>query len=401
MNAQAQESAFNSAVFRDHKKRLKELEDRRRRQSIAIRTEIRKENRVNERKMIMKKIEEDHAVIEEKAESFKAMRAYKKKQEEDRRISLAGRNAEGSRQKQLLEQQRSEQQQRDHQSYELTWAGQDDAAAYKKQMAEERRQSYENRNAEGFQQKQLLEQQRSEQQQRDHESYELTWAGQDDAAAYKKQMAEERRQSYENRNAEARQMNLVLKEIKTIAAQKEHESMMLKWAAQNDAKQYLSECEEQRRQSLQQRAELARHHRDVEEHERQDKLENQAKENQIAAAEARDVNTYKKQLAARDRASLCFRAKEAKLNRLLEESNAIVEKEKEVSKCIFLGLLTYFAAVAITHSPLASFTPHTVFIVFVRLKTTNWRLPRAMMCETTSKSAKGATACRSWGEQRR
>ena len=347
MNAQAQESAFNSAVFRDHKKRLKELEDRRRRQSIAIRTEIRKENRVNERKMIMKKIEEDHAVIEEKAESFKAMRAYKKKQEEDRRISLAGRNAEGSRQKQLLEQQRSEQQQRDHQSYELTWAGQDDAAAYKKQMAEERRQSYE------------------------------------------------------NRNAEARQMNLVLKEIKTIAAQKEHESMMLKWAAQNDAKQYLSECEEQRRQSLQQRAELARHHRDVEEHERQDKLENQAKENQIAAAEARDVNTYKKQLAARDRASLCFRAKEAKLNRLLEESNAIVEKEKEVSKCIFLGLLTYFAAVAITHSPLASFTPHTVFIVFVRLKTTNWRLPRAMMCETTSKSAKGATACRSWGEQRR
>ena len=268
-------------------------------------------------------------------------------------------------------------------------------------MAEERRQSYENRNAEGFQQKQLLEQQRSEQQQRDHQSYELTWAGQDDAAAYKKQMAEERRQSYENRNAEARQMNLVLKEIKTIAAQKEHESMMLKWAAQNDAKQYLSECEEQRRQSLQQRAELARHHRDVEEHERQDKLENQAKENQIAAAEARDVNTYKKQLAARDRASLCFRAKEAKLNRLLEESNAIVEKEKEVSKCIFLGLLTYFAAVAITHSPLASFTPHTVFIVFVRLKTTNWRLPRAMMCETTSKSAKGATACRSWGEQRR
>ena len=88
--------------------------------------------------------------------------------------------------KQLLEQQHAEKQHNDHESYELTWAGQDDANAYKKQMAEERRQSYENRNAEGSRQKQLLEQQHAEKQHDDHESYDLTWAGQDDANAYKK-----------------------------------------------------------------------------------------------------------------------------------------------------------------------------------------------------------------------
>ena len=55
---QAAESAFNSSVFRDHKKKLKELEDRRRRNSIAIRADIRSENKQGEMKMKMQKIEE-------------------------------------------------------------------------------------------------------------------------------------------------------------------------------------------------------------------------------------------------------------------------------------------------------------------------------------------------------
>ncbi|GMI49430.1 hypothetical protein ScalyP_jg10801, partial [Parmales sp. scaly parma] len=157
----------------------------------------------------------------------------------------------------------------------------------------------------------------------------LKWAGQDDAAAYKKQLAEERRQSYENRNTEAHLLALVMKEIKVLRQQKDHESMMLDWAAQNDAKEYLADCQEQRRVSLQQRAVEARHHRDIDEENRHEDLAEQANDQLLQAADSRDVKSYKTQLAARDRASLCYRAKEAKLHRLLEESQTIVAKEIE------------------------------------------------------------------------
>ena len=120
-----------------------------------------------------------------------------------------------------------------------------------------------------------------------------------------------------------------MKEIKVLRQQKDHESMMLDWAAQNDAKEYLADCQEQRRVSLQQRAVEARHHRDIDEENRHEDLAEQANDQLLQAADSRDVKSYKTQLAARDRASLCYRAKEAKLHRLLEESQTIVAKEIE------------------------------------------------------------------------
>ena len=90
-----------------------------------------------------------------------------------------------------------------------------------------------------------------------------------------------------------------------------------------------ADCQEQRRVSLQQRAVEARHHRDIDEENRHEDLAEQANDQLLQAADSRDVKSYKTQLAARDRASLCYRAKEAKLHRLLEESQTIVAKEIE------------------------------------------------------------------------
>ena len=98
-----------------------------------------------------------------------------------------------------------------------------------------------------------------------HESYELKWAGERDADDYKKQLAAERRESLAFRNAEAAKHDAVMKELQCLAREKEHESYMLKWAGENDAKQYLLEQQELRRQSLAFRNAEGRRHREIEE----------------------------------------------------------------------------------------------------------------------------------------
>ena len=105
--------------------------------------------------------------------------------------------------------------------------------------------------------------------------------------------------------------------------------MMLKWAGQKDAAEYLTQQEEVRRQSLQQRNEQGRHGREVEEQLRQGQLEAQHVDEELASGDARDVKGYKGALKARDRNSFCFRNTEARIQRLLGETEDILRKEKE------------------------------------------------------------------------
>merc|ERR1712032_1503324 len=123
-----------------------------------------------------------------------------------RRESLAFRNAEGRRIRDLEAQMAVDVRHREHESFKLKWAGERNADNHRKQKNEEKRQSFARRNAEGRCVRNLEGQMKAEENHRDHESFELKWAGERDADDYKKQMAEERRQSLAHRNAEGRRI---------------------------------------------------------------------------------------------------------------------------------------------------------------------------------------------------
>jgi len=272
----------------------------------------------------------DHESYELTAAGMRDADAYKKFLAKQEQLDFAKRNEDGFDAKTRLEQQRHEQLAMDHESYELTAAGMRDADAYKGQMAEDERQDYEIRNLEGFAQKRLLEDQRQDQLHAEHESFELKWQGQDDAKAYQQHLRDERRKSFAARNENHSQQRKIIAEIEEIAKEKEHESMLLKWSAQEDGKAYRKRCDEERRMSLVGRGEQSRHEKTIDEENKMNALNQQHYDSDLAAAAARDVKGYQESCAARDRASSCFRAKESRIQRMEEESR--IAKQREIDE---------------------------------------------------------------------
>jgi hypothetical protein len=172
----------------------------------------------------------------------------------------------------------------EHQSYELKWAGERDAEDYQKQLAEEERDDFAFRNAEGRRIRDVEAEMKHQYQSTEHESYELKWAGERDAEDYKKQVAQEERDDLAFRNEEARNHDAVMKELVCLAKEQEHESYMLKWAGENDAKAYLAQEEEFRRQSLAFRNAEGRRHRELDEEERVIQIMRSAENEELNAA---------------------------------------------------------------------------------------------------------------------
>ena len=111
-----------------------------------------------------------------------------------------------------------------------------------------------------------------------------------------------------------------MKELVSLAREQDHESLMLKWAGENDAKEYLAEEEELRRQSLAFRNLEGRRHRELDEEERVNEIIRRAENEELNAACKRDIQQYKDACAARDRASLMLRGKEHFRKRLESEN---------------------------------------------------------------------------------
>ena len=86
--------------------------------------------------------------------------------------------------------------------------------------------------------------------------------------------------------------------------------MMLKWAAQDDVKVYLDECAARDRASLVFRRKEAHLQRLKEEERRVQELEERKESSELEAAAGRDVQEYVERCKKRDRLSLAFRAKE-------------------------------------------------------------------------------------------
>jgi hypothetical protein len=255
-------------------------------------------------------LQQEHESYELKRLSEKDVEEYQRQQERQRRESFASRNKVAHQQRGAQELLAEEMQQQEHASYELKWAGERDADAYSDKMAEERRNSLAFRNRQGSKQRTDISQMRAEEQQAEHESYELKWAGEQDADAYQRSLELQRRESLANRNKEARQQREYIEHEHSKTAAAEHESFELKMLGEKDADKYRRQMEQQRRESLANRNKEGRRQREfTSQHESEaQQLEHESYE--LKWAGEHDAATYEKKMAQERRESFAFRNRE-------------------------------------------------------------------------------------------
>jgi hypothetical protein len=271
-----------------------------------------------------------HASYELKWAGEEDAKDYHELQEKLRRQSLAFRNEQGRQWREKESTLANEALVGSHNSYELKWAGERDASDYQKQLEQERRESFAGRNLHAFGQRKKLSQAESNRQAAEHASYELKWVGEKDAEAYEKKMEQAKRQSLAGRNAEKSRHATVMEELRQIANEKESESYTLKWAGEEDAKAYLKQLDQERRESFQLRGRQAVNARKLEDEIRSEELMKLHQVEALHAADHKDVKEYQAQCAARDRASLEFRGKEDHRQRL--EGDEQVTQEQMVAR---------------------------------------------------------------------
>lgn len=249
------DSQFNSEVFRDHQKKLKEERDKNRKKSIDARSKLRQNWKEGDERLEARRREEDAAIFEVRHDLHRARLEAAKTNKEKHRQSMEGRFKEAIRIRDTLEQQQNDEQMLVQKSFELKRAAGRDVDEYKKQQAAERRESFKGRGLDARRRHKEVEKLNSQSMKAEHEGYELKWAGENDAKAYEEKMKEERRKSLAARNKESARHAKVMEELRNVAMEQEAESFMLKFAGENDAKDYLKKVAEERRKSLHGRGE--------------------------------------------------------------------------------------------------------------------------------------------------
>jgi hypothetical protein len=262
------ESQFNSEVYREHQEKLKDERDRNRKKSMDTRARLRVYRKAGREKMEAMKRQEAAIIFEVRSDLHRARREAKQADAQLRRKSFQFRAGDAKRIREMRLEWEQEEQSRNEKSCEMGRAAARDVDEYKKQLEKERRESLQNRNREARRIRMKEQDDWMAAMKAEHESYELKWAGEKDAEAFQEKVREERRRSLAARNKESFRHAQVMQELRSLSLEKETESFMLKFAAENDAKTYLKKLEEERRESLQERGREAHRQRMYEDEQR-------------------------------------------------------------------------------------------------------------------------------------
>lgn len=305
------ESNFKSMVAREQQRKLKEQEDKRRRQSTAVRAKIRVNNRQGEEKLQLMRIEEEQAILEERQLSSKAHQQYKRERANSARKSFLFRAGDARRIRELHNEMESQRKTEQHESSELMLNAARDADEYHSTLAEQRRQSLAFRNAEAAEQRKKEEGELSKQKQAENASYELKRAAESDVDKYKRQQEEERRASFEFRNREGHQQRQLIAELNAKNLSDEQKSLQLKFDGDKDAEAYLRNEAELRRKSLAQRNLIARNIRTWQSQEESKQLQQEQQSLELKHAGEKDAEEYHRKMDEMRRQSLAQRNEEA------------------------------------------------------------------------------------------
>ena len=329
LNELDKEIEFKSDVFVQHKQKLKEDADRRRRMSTQLKERHWNERREATSRIELERIEEEHNRLEHKWAGERDAEEYKRQCERERRESFAFRNAEGRRQRMEKEERENQKLLEEHNRLEHKWAGEDDAKEYNRQCQQARRDSFAFRNAEGRRQRAEVEERKTLEKIAEHNSYEHKWAGERDAEEYLKKCREERRQSFAFRNAEGRAQRMAEEERLAQKMAEDHERYEHKWAGEKDAEEYLRQCEMERRDSFAFRnAEGRRQRMEQEEKLSKEKYDERLRYEHKWAGE-RDAEEYRKRCEKARRESFAFRGRECVRHRAVMDELRNISKEKE------------------------------------------------------------------------
>jgi hypothetical protein len=151
--------------------------------------------------------------LQERHKSFELSRAaakdvdnYKKNVEKSLRESIRVSNRDAKNGRLREEEKAYNAMIAEHASYELKWAGERDVEAYRKKIQEERRKSLAGRNQESGRHAKVMEELRGIAREKEAESYMLKFAGERDAKAHLAKVAEDRRHSLQLRGKEVRKV---------------------------------------------------------------------------------------------------------------------------------------------------------------------------------------------------
>lgn len=298
-----------------------------RRESLVRRGEEAQHHRELEQKHQSKRMQNENASYELKWASEQDAKDYQNELEENRRLSLVGRKLDAQRRRLEMEQEKALVQDAEHASYEVKWAADRDAEDYQRKLEQQRRQSLAHRNQEAKRLRDLEQRLVAEKIQREHESYEVKWAGEADTVNYQLQMNRARRESLARRNTERAQHAIVMKELRALAHEHETESYVLKWAGDSDANEYHVHLKEEHRKSLQQRGKVSAHHRKIQSDQRQHEIDQLHKNEVVRAIDQKDVNAYRNECSERDRRSLEYRRKETHVQRIQDDERRLQQRE--------------------------------------------------------------------------
>ena len=331
LNELDKEIEFKSDVYVQHKQKLKENEDRRRRMSSQFKTRHWNEKREASSRIHMEIIEEEHNRLEHKWAGEEDAKEYLRQCDKERRDSFAFRNAEGFRQRSEETERQADERFAEHERIEHKWAGEEDAKEYLRKCEQERRDSFAFRNAEGRRQRTEEEERMGIDKVAEHKSYERKWAGERDADEYLKKCDQERRDSFAFQNAEGRRQRTDEEERQAQATVVKHESYEHKWAGEKDAEEYLSRCDQERRDSFAFRNAEGRRQRIEEEEQKADEKLAEHKSYERKWAGEKDAEEYLRRCEKQRRESFAFRGHECVRHRAVmgELKSIATEKEHE------------------------------------------------------------------------
>ena len=242
----------------------KKLMAEQRRKSLSLRNKEAHRQRERHHEQMECEMLESHQSYELKWDGENDAKAYERQMIENRRKSLAGRNRKGKQERDEEDQRQSQAKEDARACYALKFAAERDVHAYFKKESEDRRKSLAFRNKEALKQRNDAVQRFEKEQALTHEGYELKWAGEKDTEAYQRRLEKEHRDDLRFRNQELAGHDKVMKELQALALDQQHESFVLKWAGENDTKEYLAQIEYERRKSLQFRNQECKRHRELE-----------------------------------------------------------------------------------------------------------------------------------------
>lgn len=303
------------------------LEAAKRRESFALRNRLGREAQalIDARKG--EALAREHESYQLKWEGERDAEQYRRDVERKRRDSFVSRNNMGRKAREVQKQQDDDDLVKAHESYLLKWEGERDAKAYQLLLESERRESLSRRGATSRQQRLCKIQDETAKAAKEHQSYELKWAGERDVKDYEEYVKQQRRESLAMRNKERVGHAKVISELTAISHERETESLALKWAGDNDGKEYLERLAVERRESLKGRGKQTVHEREIESQIRAEKIKRQHEDEVIRAKDHLDIEEYRKLCAERDRNSLQYRMAESRAQRILDKERTTKQEK--------------------------------------------------------------------------